>query len=329
MRRRNFIALLGGAAAWPLAARAQQRERMRRIGVMVGREDDPGTHTRLAALRQGLERLGWSEGRNLHIDYRFAPAGTHAQVLAMELISLQPDVILAQGTPNMALRQTSGAVPIVFLNVTDPIGLGFAASLSRPGGNLTGLLVFEASIAGKWLAMLKEMVPRLNRAALVINPRTAPYYEYYVRAAEASAPSLGLETTLVRTGNVAAEVEFAIQGVAQAPNSGLVVLPDTTNSVHRDHIVALAAQHRLPAVYTNRMFAVAGGLMSYGTDEIGIFGQAASYVDRILRGAKPADLPVQAPTKYETIVNIRAAKALFRDTAREPACVRGAVSAIL
>jgi putative ABC transport system substrate-binding protein len=314
VKRREFVLLLGGAAAWPLTARAQQPgERMRRIGVLVGlAEDDPESTARLAAFRQGLEKRGWSEGRNIHIDYRFAPAASadQAQVLAKELVVLQPDVILAQSTPVVAaLQRESHAIPIVFASVADPIGSGFVASLPRPGGNITGLMLFEASVTGKWLAMLKEIAPRLERAALVINPKTAPYYNYYLRAAESLSPSLGIELVPSLVEN-AADIERAIESFAGGSNGGLIVPPDVTTIVHRDLIIALAAQYSLPAVYWLRLFVAAGGLMSYGVDLVDNFRQAASYVDRILRGDKPADLPVQAATKFETTVNLKTAKAL-------------------
>jgi putative tryptophan/tyrosine transport system substrate-binding protein len=313
MQRREFITLLGGAAAaWPLAARAQQPDRMRRIGVLVGlTEDDPDTNARLAGLRQGLERLGWSEGRNVHIDYRFAPAGTPAQVLAKELVALQPDVVLCQASPaTSALQRQTRSIPIVFVGVADPIGSGFITNLARPGSNITGFLLFEASITGKWLAMLRDIAPSLARAVLVINPKTAVYYEFYLRAAQAAASSLGLELVLAPIENAPANIERSFEAFARAPNGGLILLPDTNTNFHRDLIIRLAAQHRLPAVYTDRLFVVAGGLMCYGTDRAEQFRTAASYVDRILRGAKPADLPVQVPTKYETVINLKTAKAL-------------------
>ena len=313
MKRREFITLFGGAAAWPLATRAQQPERIRRIGVLMGLpENDPDTDARLAGFREGLERLGWLEGHNIHIDYRFAPAGAQAPVRAKELVALQPDVILANSTPvTAALQRETRTIPIVFTGVTaDPIGEGFVTSLARPGGNVTGLLLFETSINGKWLAMLKEIAPRLARAAFVFNPKTTPYYVYHLRAAEAAASSLGIELVFSPIGNTAAEIEGAIESFARVPNGGLLLLPDSNSILHRDLIIALAAQYRLPAVYSDRFFVAAGGLMCYSTNRVDQFRQAASYIDRILRGAKPADLPVQAPTKYETVVNLKTAKAL-------------------
>jgi putative tryptophan/tyrosine transport system substrate-binding protein len=311
MRRRDFITLLSGmAAAWPLAARAQQP---RRIGVMIALpESDPELKKWLAAFQQSLERLGWSKGRNVHLDYRFAPAGVRAQELAKELLTLQPDVILAFSTPvTAAFQRESRTIPIVFIGIADAVGQGFVSSLAQPGGNLTGLTMFEASVAGKWLWMLKEIDPQLARAAFVINPGTAPYYDFYLRAAKVVAPSLGVEPVFTPIENDAADVERAIINFAHtAPKGGLVVLPDSTTNAHRDLIVSLAAQHQLPAVYTNQFFVTAGGLMSYGVDWVNEFGQVAFYLDRILRGAKPADLPVQATTKFVTALNVKTAKAL-------------------
>jgi putative tryptophan/tyrosine transport system substrate-binding protein len=311
--RRESIALLGGAAAgWPIAARAQQPDGVRRIGVLMGlAEDDPGTRARLFSFRQGLEKLGWVEGRNIRIDYRFAPAGAGAEVSAKELVALRPGVILSNASPaTAALQRETSAIPIVFTNVADPIGSGFVASLPEPGGNITGFLLFEASITGKWLAMLKEVAPDLARAALVVNPKSAPYYRFYLRAAQAAAPSLGIDLVLVAIGNTPTEIEQAIAAFARAPNGALVLAPDTHTNLHHDLIIRLAARHRLPAVYSDRFFVFAGGLMCYSTDRADQFRAAASYVDRILHGAKAADLPVQAPTKYQTVVNLKTARAL-------------------
>jgi putative ABC transport system substrate-binding protein len=311
MKRREFITILGGAAAWPIAVRAQQSERMRRIGMLIGStDDDLEMKSRLAAFRRGLERRGWWEGRNVHIDTRFAAGSADRyQPLARELVALQPDVILAHTTPVAeALGRESSAIPIVFVMVSDPIGSGFIASLARPGGNLTGMLFFEASIPGKWLAMLKEIAPQLTRVALVANPKTTPY-DYFLRAATAIAPSQAIELVASRVGN-AADIERVIVDFARVPNGGLVLVPDQTTIVHRNLVIELAARHRLPAVYTASYFVAAGGLMSYGIDQVDTFRLAAAYVDRILRGDKPADLPVQAPTRYETAVNLKTAKAL-------------------
>jgi putative ABC transport system substrate-binding protein len=276
-------------------------------------EDDPETKARLVAFRQGLDRLGWAEGRNVRVDYRFAAGSADRfPALANELVALQPDVILAHTTPvAAALQRQTRTIPIVFVNVSDPIGSGFIASLARPGGNLTGVLHYEASITGKWLAMLKEISPRLARAALLANPKTSPY-DYFVHSTKMAAPSLAIEAVPSPVAN-AADIEPAIAAFARVPHGGLVVLPDTTNNVQRDLIIALAARHRLPAVYTARLFVAAGGLMSYGTDQVDMFAQTASYIDRLLRGAAAADLPVQAPTKYQTTVNLRTATALGLD----------------
>jgi putative ABC transport system substrate-binding protein len=312
LKRREFISLLGGAAAaaWPLAARAQQSGGMHRIGVLVGlAEDDPEGKTRLVRFRQGLERLGWFEGRNLIIDYRYAPASAGAQTLAKQLVALQPDAVLAHGTPlSAALQRETRTIPIVFVGVTDPVYSGFAASLARPGGNLTGFLLYEVSLTGKWFALLKEMAPTLARALFVGNPKTMPY-DYFLAAAEGAAPSLSVEVVPSRVAN-AGDIESAIKSFALIPNGGLVLAPDTTTFVHKELIIALAAEHHLPAVYPFRPFVDSGGLMSYGVEYAGLFERAASYIDRILRGAKPADLPVQVPVKYETVINLRTARAL-------------------
>jgi putative ABC transport system substrate-binding protein len=311
MRRRKFIGLVGGAAVgWPMLASGQQAKQMRRIGVLVGlAENDPEMKERLARFRQGLEKLGWSEGDNVKIDYRFAPAGAEAHLLARELVAMQPDVILAQSTPaTAALKPETSTIPIVFAGVADPIGSGFIASLSRPGGNLTGLLQYEEGITGKWLAMLKEIAPNLTRAGLLANPKTAAF-DYFLRSAKALAPSLAIDLVPLPIED-AADIERSIEAFARAPNSGLVLPPDTTTVVHRDQIIMLAARHRLPAVYALRVFVAAGGLMYYGTDFAELYRQAASYVDRILHGAKPAELPVQTPTKFETVVNLKTAKTL-------------------
>ena len=312
MNRRGFMMLLGGAAAaWPLAARAQQSERMRRIGILAAlAKDDPDMKARLAGFRQGLKKLGWSEDRNVRVDTRFAAGrADQFQVLSKELVALKPDAILAHTTPvAAALQRESRAIPIVFISVSDPIGSGFVASLARPGGNLTGVLQYEASITGKWLAMLKEIAPGLARAALVANPKTT-VYDYFRRSAEALAPSLAIELVPSPVEN-ATDIERAIESLARASNGGLILPPDSTTLLHRDLIISLANRHRLPAVYALRSYVAAGGLMSYDTDQVDVLRKAAIYVDRILRGAKPADLPVQAPTKYETVLNLKTAKAL-------------------
>jgi putative tryptophan/tyrosine transport system substrate-binding protein len=316
IRRRDFITLLGGiAAAWPLTARAQQSGEGRRIAVMIALpEGDPELDKWLVAFRQRLDTLGWLEGRNVHIDYRFAPAGARADALAKELLALKPHVILAFSTPvTAAFQRETTTVPIVFIGITDAVGQGFVPSLARPGGNLTGLTVLEASITSKWLRMLKEIAPQLARAALVVNPKTAPYYQFYQRGAESVAPALAIELVPSPIENDPADIERVIATFARVPDGGLVVLPDSTTNAHRDLIVRLAAKYRLPAIYSHRFFVVAGGLMSYGVDWDNEFRQAASYVDRILRGTKPADLPVQVATEFETALNVNAAKAIGLD----------------
>jgi putative tryptophan/tyrosine transport system substrate-binding protein len=274
MIRREFITLLGGAATWPFAAHAQQGDRIRRIGVLMAfSEDDSEGQARLAAFRQGLEKRGWSEGRDVRIDARFAPAGTQAQVLAKELVALQPDVILAHSTPvTAALQRESRTIPIVFAVVADPIGSGFIASLPRPGGNITGVAQYEASVTGKWLAMLKEVAPGLVRAALVANRKTATYYDYFLRAGEAVAPSLGIEPLPMLIENPA-DIERAIVSFAGAPNGGLVLLPDVTTVAHRDLFIALAARHRLPAVYRDRPWSRPAVLCLTGTRRSTRFGR--------------------------------------------------------
>lgn len=311
MRRRDFFTvIIGSAFGWPLAAHAQQHGR--RIGVVIGySENDPETRSRLEAFRRGLAKRGWSEGQNIHIDYRFA-AGDAAQisVLAKEIIALKPEVIVAHTTRVAeTLQKATREIPIVFLNVSDPIGAGFVKSLARPDANLTGLLHYEPSIVGKWLAMVKEVTPNATRVCILGNPETTPF-NYFLDAAQNAARSLSLEVVSCKTGNSAAAVAQVLTSFAQTANGGLVVLPDSTTVLHRDLIVALAAKHRLPTVYPFGLFVGAGGLMSYGTDQVDMFRLTASYVDRILRGDKPAELPVQSPTMFETSVNIKAAKAI-------------------
>jgi putative ABC transport system substrate-binding protein len=313
MKRRKFLALLGGAAAplaIPLAPRAQQPGRMRRIGVLVGlAENDENMKARLAALRQGLERRGWSEGRNIRIDTRYAPAGAHVEALAKELVGLQPDVILAHTViPAVALQRETRAIPIVFVSLSNPTGLGLIASLAHPGGNFTGLTTFEAGIVGKWFSMLKEVAPRIKRVSFLGNPDTGTY-PFYLKAAEAPAASLTVELVPIPV-RTADNIKNSIAAFARAPGSGLIVPPDIFTVTHSRLIIALAVEHRLPAVYAFGYLVAAGGLMSYGTDRIDEMRQAASYIDRILRGDKPADLPVQTPTKFETFVNLKTAKAL-------------------
>jgi putative tryptophan/tyrosine transport system substrate-binding protein len=313
LKRREFITLLGGAAAaWPLAARAQQGERMRRIGVLIAgsREDDPDGQTRSAAFLQGLQQLGWTDGRNLQIDYRWAAGDAdHTRKYAAELVALAPDVILASGTATVApLLQATRTVPIVFAQVTDPVGAGFVDSLARPGGNATGFLLFEYSISGKWLELLKEIAPRVSRAGVIRDPaQTAGTGQFAV--IQSVAPSVGMEVSTINVRD-APEIERGIAAFARSANGGLIVTASALSVVHRDLIVTLAARHKLPAVYYRRFYSTGGGLISYGPDIAEQNRGAAGYVDRILKGEKPADLPVQAPTKYELVINLKTAKAL-------------------
>jgi putative ABC transport system substrate-binding protein len=311
MRRREFFMLLGGAAAgWPLAARAQT-DRVRHIAMLQPlAADDPEAQLRASAAKGRLKELGWSDGTNLQIDYRWT-SGNAARLRAQaaELVSLKPDVILAASTPVVAaLRTETSTIPIVFVQVVDPVAAGFVVSLARPGGNVTGITNFEFMVGSKWLEILKEISPPLVRVAVLYSPKTAPYAGSLLRSISLAAPSFAMEPIDTPVQD-AAEIERAIDGSAQ-PNSGLLVLPDATTLLHRDFIIARAAQHRLPAVYPFRYFAASGGLVSYGTDSADAHRQAASYVDRILHGTKPQDLPVQAPIKFEMVVNLKTAKAL-------------------
>jgi putative ABC transport system substrate-binding protein len=325
MRRRDFITALGGSAfAWPLIARAQPSAApTRRIGVLMETEEgNPERTKEFARFRDRLASLGWVEGHTVNIDYRFAAAhGDQFPTLAKELVALQPDVVLAVSTPAAAAAQReSHTIPIVFLGVSDPIGSGFVSTLARPGGNLTGLMLYEDGIAGKWLGMLKQVAASLKRAALVAGPKTTAY-DYWVRAAEAAAPSFGIEVIPTPISN-AADIERSIDSFAQVPNGGLLLPSDGTTIVYRDLVVALANRNRLPAVYAFRKFVTAGGLMSYSTDLAGEFERAAIYVDHIMRGARPSDLPVQTPTKYETTINLKAARTI--DLAMPPSLLEAA-----
>jgi putative ABC transport system substrate-binding protein len=315
MRRRQFITLLGGAGTFPFIAHAQQADRMRRIGALMGiAENDVDAKVRAVALRQGLHELGWIEGRNVSIEYRWAAADQERMAAyAAELVAFAPDLILANTTPVLvALKKATSTIPIVFVNVVDPVGRGFVANLARPGGNITGFLIFEFSMAGKWLQTLKQVAPRVKRVAIIFNPQTAPFSESFVRVAEAAAPAFAAE--IVSAGvRDNTELETAMVSFADKPDGGLIVLPDIFNTRNRDAIVALAARHRLPAVYPFRYFAASGGLVSDGIDPTDVIRRAAGYVDRILKGEKPADLPVQAPTKYELVINLKTAKALGLD----------------
>ena len=312
MRRREFITLVGGAAAWPMVARAQQNERVRRIGVLVASPaDDAEWKARLAAFNDGLAQLGWIEGRNMRVDTRWAT--TNADDLrkqAAELVATTPDVLVAaSGTTSIApLLQATRTVPIVFAIVVDPVGAGFVASLARPGGNATGFTMFEYGMSGKWLELLKQIAPGVTRAAVLRDPAIASGIGQF-GAIQAVAPSLGVELSPVDVRD-APEIERAVAAFAGIPNGGLVVTASPSSTIHRDLIIALAARYKLPAVYWERFYVAAGGLISYGPDRLDQYRQAAGYVDRILKGEKAADLPVQVPTKFQLVINQRTAKAL-------------------
>src|SRR5260221_621557 len=312
MRRREFITLLGSVAAWPHAALAQQADRMRHIGVLIGlAADDPESQARTAAFAQGLAQLGWADGRNVRIDTRWATTNSDdIRRHAAELAALAPDVILsATGTAHVArLLQATSTVPIVFVVVIDPVGAGFVASLAQRGGNATGFTIFEYGMSGKWLELLKEIAPRVTRAAVLRDPAIASGIGQFA-GVQTVAPSLGVELSPVDVRD-APEIERAVTAFARSGNGGLIVTGSALASRHRDLIITLAARHKLPAVYSGRWFVTDGGLLSYGPDYVDQYRRAAGYVDRILKGEKPADLPVQAPTKYETILNLKTAKAL-------------------
>ena len=311
MKRREFITLLGGAAvAWPLAARGQQ-ERTRRIGVlMTSADSDPEAQTWMAAFKEGLQRLGWVQDRNIRIDARWGASDyDRLRSYAAELLGMSPDVIFAGATPALvALQRETRSLPIVFAQVSDPVKLGLVASLAQPGGNITGFAIFEHAIAGKWLELLKDTAPGRTRMAVLFDPNN-PAQAPYVQAVEAGARSFGVQLTLaeVRSRD---EIERAINAFAQQPNGALIVVPNILTILHRDLIIALAARHGLPAVYPYRFFASSGGFISYGVDLADQYRQAATYVDRILKGAKPGDLPVQLANKFELVVNLKTAKAL-------------------
>jgi putative tryptophan/tyrosine transport system substrate-binding protein len=311
MQRRQFIALIGSAATWPLAARAQQDQRVRRIGVLSAlAEDDPESVARRPAFEQALKVLNWTNGNNLRIDYRWAAGGmpSDTRKLAAEIIALEPDVILLSGTSVVApVIQATSTIPIVFVQVIDPVGSGFIKSLARPGGNVTGFTQFEYSLAAKWVELLKEIAPHVTRAA-VIRDHTRGYGIGQFAVVQAIAPSLGMELTPINALEVS-EMESAIAEFAGSPNGGLVVTVGGT-AFHRNEIVAFAAKHRLPAVYPFRYFVSGGGLISYGADTIDQYRRAADYIDRIFKGEKPANLPVQTPTKYNLVINLKTAKSL-------------------
>jgi putative tryptophan/tyrosine transport system substrate-binding protein len=319
MKRRECIAHLGGVAAlslpWPLAARAQQSDRMRRVGVvLINGQNEAAAQARIEALRKSLAELGWSEGKNLQLDIR-AGAGvpTQAQAYARELVASMPDVIFAEGTPVLtAVKAATRDIPVVFVAVTDPVGAGFVQSLPHPGGNITGFSTFEPEIGGKWLELLKKVAPRLKRAAGIVDPAFKGFAKHW-RAIEDLAPRMELKLTTIAFHDRADDIERSLKAFATSPDGGLIVLPTAINNVARDRIFGLATRYRLPAIYPFSHFAQQGGLMSYGFDTLTNFPRAAGYIDRILKGTKPSELPVQAPTKYDLVINLKAAKAIGLD----------------
>jgi len=315
MRRREFIAALGSAALWPLAARAQQVvDRVRRIAILVGlAENDPQGQATLAALVQALQQLGWIDGRNVRIDYRWGGGNVdNARKFAAELVTLAPDVMVATGGASVgSLLQATKTIPVVFGNVPDPVGSGFVESLSRPGGNATGFLQFEYNLSGKWLELLKQIAPNVTNSAILWDPTIIAGIGQFA-VIQSVAPSLGVEVRAINVRD-AGTIERGIEAFAGFSNGGMIVAASALAIIHRDLIIDLAARHKLPTVYFQRVFATEGGLVSYGSDFFDQYRRAAGYVDRILKGEKPADLPVQAPTKYETVINLKTAKALGLD----------------
>ena len=314
MRRREFLSVLGAAAAWPIVARAQQTDGLRRIGVLMGyAESDPDAQAKLAAFREGLQKLGWAEDRNIRMDTRWPIPGDKEsmQRLAKELVALQPDLILSHITlTTAALLQQTRTIPIIFATVTDPVGNGFVASFPRPGGNVTGFTSIEPTLPGKWLELLKEIAPRVTRATVLFNPVTAPYIgDFFLKPLKAAALSSGVEVIVAPIRDMS-ELESIFAAQAREPNSGLIGMPDAFLDDHRADFTSLAARYRVPAIYPFRQYAEVGGLASYGNDQKDNFRRAAVYADRVLRGAKPSELPVEAPVKFELVVNLKTAKAL-------------------
>jgi putative ABC transport system substrate-binding protein len=311
MKRREFITLLGGAAAWPLTARAQSSA-VRRIGVLMGRSaSDPEGQKQAAALQRGLEELGWSLGRNLEIDYRW-PAGNAglAQASAKELVELRPDILVANSTPSLiAARGATSTIPIVFVAIADPVAQGFVQSLARPGGNMTGFEAEEPSMGAKWVQLLNEIAPRVGPTTVIFNPDSAPFSRMFLPSMEAARPAAAFELIISPVRNET-EINRAIVAAARQPSGGLIVLPDSFLSSRHEMIVALVAKQHLPAIYSVSEFSRSGGLIAYGFDRADQFRRAAAYVDRILKGEKPADLPVQLPTKFQLVINLKTAKAL-------------------
>jgi putative ABC transport system substrate-binding protein len=312
VRRRQFLTLLGGAAALPLAARAQQRERMRRIGVLMHlAADDPEGQIRLAAFLQGLQEAGWAVGRNVTIDVRWAAAEVASMKrFSKELVALQPDLIFTSSTPaTAAMLQVTRTIPVVFVLVADPVGSGFVASQSRPGGNATGFATIEVSLGGKWLELLKEIAPRVNRIASLFNPASAPYRDLYLNPFKVAAASFAVEAIVAPVDDMA-ELESLVRTQAREPNGGLVVIPDAFTELHLAEIASLTVRYRVPAINWSRSFAENGGLISYGLYLVDEYRRGATYVDRVLKGEKPSQLPVQAPVKFEFVINLKTAKAL-------------------
>jgi putative ABC transport system substrate-binding protein len=310
MKRREFIALVGGATAWSLAARAQQGEQIRRIGVLMAYADsDPEAQARVATFRDELQKLGWTEGRNIRIDARWATSDAEKiRRSAQDLVASQPDLVVSANTPTTAaLLQQTRTIPIIFATVVDPVGSGFVASLPRPGGNTTGFINLPGSMAGKWLELLKEIAPRVNRVAFLFSP--APYDEIYLNPFKAAANSLALEAIVAPVRDTP-ELESAVAAHARTPNGGIIVMPGPFMANRSEQVTSLASRHRLPAVYPFRYYAELGGLMSYGNDQADNYRRTATYVDRILKGAKPNELPVQAPVKFDLVINLKTAKAL-------------------
>ena len=312
MRRREFITLLGGAAAaWPLAARAQ-RSGMRRLGVLLSfAENDAGGVSEIDALRAGLAELGWVEDRNIHVDVRW-PGGDleRIQEMAKELVAVRPDILLARSTPTTAaFRRESETIPIVFVNIPEPVEQGFVQNLARPGGNITGVTSFESMIGGKWLQLIKEVDPRITRVAVIFNPQTAPFAGLFVRSIEAAAPGLAVEVMTMPVASDA-DIEAAMTDFARRPGGGLVAIPDSFTGEHREQVIAQAARNRVPALFSNLVSTSSGGLMAYAVDTRDLMHRAAGYVDRILKGDKPAELPVQQPAKFQLSINLKTARAL-------------------
>ncbi len=317
MRRRDFIARLASAVAWPVAARAQQPDRPRRVGVLMNVvQEDPGGWADVMAFRQGLADLGWVEGRNIDIEFRW-PGGdiVRIQAFAKELLALRPDVLIGRSSPTTAaFKRETATIPIVFVNVTEPVEQGFVQSLARPGGNITGFTNFEASIGGKWLQLLKEIDPRIARVAAIYNPQTAPFAVLFLSSMQPAASAFAVETVGMPIRSEA-EIEPALTIFGRQPSSGLIAIPDSFTVQHRARIIALAAQYRLPALYPVRSATPSGGLMAYAVDTRDTMQRAAGYVDRIFKGAKLADLPVQQPAKFQLSINLKAAKAIGLDVA--------------